>query len=259
MPKTVCVVMSLLFPLAMGLEGQAGTPHLSFEVASVKAVTPPADRRFTIGSHFGQDGINFSYVTLRSCIASAYDIEPYRIIGPDWINDKMYSIVAKSSAPGTRVQLLAMLQSLLEDRFKLKLHHEMKDFPVYALLIAKGGSKIRTAEDSSNPGLRPDGGGWMARHVSMSQLAVFLSGGLVGLDRPVLDMTGLSGYFDFRLDYASIPGRSAAELETLQNDTAVLPSIFTAVRDQLGLSLSARKGSIDVLVIDDVTQKPVEN
>jgi uncharacterized protein (TIGR03435 family) len=147
-----------------------------------------------------------------------------------------------------------MLQALLMDRFKLAVHREKKDCPMYALVVGKNGPKLHEAEvGRSQSSTERSRGHLTAQRISMPTLAEALS---AEVDRPVADMTGLKGAFDLTLEWA--PGESQWDARVIA-DSAVKPSIFTALQQQLGLKLEARKGPIEVLVIDHAERVPAEN
>jgi uncharacterized protein (TIGR03435 family) len=187
------------------------------------------------------EGIRYSNVTLKSAIAQAYSVASYQITGgPEWLASERYDIAAKASAAAPRPQLMLMLRTLLEERFGLRLHQETRELPIYALVVGKGGPKIRAVADTGATEL---GGGddhqLTARQVSMEALVRTFSRQF-GIQ--VVDLTGLHGVFDFNLDY--VPD------DVAPSDDTVAPSIFTAVQEQLGLRLDPRKGPVEVVVID---------
>jgi len=143
-----------------------------------------------------------------------------------------------------------MLQALLAERFGLKTHTENRKFASYALVVDKRGSKLQ-AESTASDGAFIFGEDHMtARAISMAGLAARLSGPVFKLDRPVVDMTGIKGSYDFTLNWAS---------EGVLADGRSSPSIFTALQEQLGLRLEARKISFRIRVIDHVDQAPTGN
>jgi len=146
-----------------------------------------------------------------------------------------------------------MLQTLLAERFQLQVHRETKELPVYALVAAKGGPKLHKAEPGGNTDMRGENGSFVFRGTSMPQFSEDLST-LSQVDRPVLDRTGIPGVFDFNLKF----GESNDEMKRalIAGDGA---SIFTLIQEQLGLKLEARKGPVEMLVIDHVEMAPVEN
>jgi uncharacterized protein (TIGR03435 family) len=138
-----------------------------------------------------------------------------------------------------------MAQRLLADRLKLALHRETTTMAVYNLVVGKNGPKLQKSTDSQHSGTSSKGGHVTATHVSMAEFAYQISR-WTGI--PVFDKTGIEGAFDFKLDYARE-----------DHDDTDLPSIFTAVQQQLGLKLEAAKGPVEVLVIDHAEKIPTEN
>jgi bla regulator protein BlaR1 len=242
----------------------------SFEVASVKP-GDPGSRRFGIGSRGTQ--FQVTNAPLKMMIGFAYDIQNHQILGgPKWIISDRFNIEARPGpgAPmatgpeGLRAQRL-MLQSLLEERFKLRLHREIRIEQVYELVVAKGGPRLTP---SAGPGA--DGregifgrgfGGLTATNRPIESLAGLLS---QRLGRSVIDKTGLSGKYDFELSF--MPEVSPGDLElfgppppeAIPPADANLPSIFTALPDQIGLKLESARGPVEVVVIDSA-EKPDAN
>jgi bla regulator protein BlaR1 len=185
-------------------------------------------------------------ITLREAVRMAYHLnEPELFGGPKWVDTEHFDIEGKTASPVPRDQIMQMLQSLLADRFKVKVHRETRELPVYALTIAKNGPKLPTAAT-------PDGGISSApRNVTakgaMIDTLVRMLGDL--LMRPVLNRTGLEGIYNIRLDFAPLEG---------VGDDTPAPSLFTAIQEQLGLKLEATKGPVEVLVIDSA-EKPDAN
>jgi uncharacterized protein (TIGR03435 family) len=245
---TVPIAVGVLNAPRMRAQGPATGPE--FEVASVKPNKPqPGPLRVSTSVENGR--LNFINVTLKNCIRQAFSLRPYQISGgPGWLADDRFDVIAKAAGPADKAQVMRMLQTLLADRFKLKFHIETKEMPVYSLVVAKNGLKIKEANDDGN-GTQIDGDPQhplSARNISMAGFAGTLSR-LQELDRPVIDATGLKGVFNLSLNYS--PDDAAP------SDNAG-PSIFTALTEQLGLKLEAGKGPVDILVIDHV-EKPSDN
>jgi len=218
---------------------------------------------------FTDDGYSAMGVTLHKLIQEAYGIyDKNRISGePQWANSDLYDIEAKMDEADLAAlhaldvhQRSEVLRSLLADRFKLAAHLETKDFPIYALVVDKNGSKLKLSTHDSEWANRPKGMGGLitrsqtgqltAQWMSMPSLAQFLSN---GAGRKVVDKTGLTGHYDLSLDWApehqvsSVP--NASNTPPLPSDPTG-PSIFTALRQQLGLRLDPQTGPLEVLVID---------
>jgi uncharacterized protein (TIGR03435 family) len=277
--------------------GQA-TQSLTFEVASVKPSPPiPPDGRVYFGPARGGPGtpdpgqISWSYAPLKSMLMTAYDVKPYQISGPAWMAAERYDVIVKVPRGATKEQVTIMWQNLLAERFGMVVHHESREFQVEELVVAKGGSKLKeTAEDLTVP--LPEGppklkngelvspgvvsmlfsgpsprAHTMARAQPISQLAVMLSN---QLNRPVLDKTGLTGRYDFALDYniggaqappppAGLPGPGPAAAAPADNASDPGHDLVAAVQQELGLRLVASKAKLDVVVVDKAEKVPAAN
>lgn len=226
----------------------------SFEVASVKVPPVVGGELYNINLGTVQhDTVTLTNVSLADCIRFAYGLSSdLQLFGPDWIKSKelRYDIVAKTAPGTTREQTLPMMQALLAERFKLALHPERRVLAYYALVVAKGGAKMREAQDA--PASVPNGVQGQLRIISnrmrMSSVVTLLSRYMRAL---VVDQTGLAGEFEVKLvwtpDDRPIP------------DDERGPSVFTAVEEQLGLRLVPQKGPMEVLVVDRAEKTPTEN
>ncbi|HWF11485.1 MAG TPA: TIGR03435 family protein [Bryobacteraceae bacterium] len=223
----------------------AQTPRPAFEIASIKPGTPDDPLRFRLepGGRYLVSG-----ASLRTLIADAYDIREYQVSGvPAWGKSGRFSIEAKTSAPippwpESNKLLAQMVQSLLEDRFRLAVHRETRQDTIYNLVVAKSGFKLKTASPDAPAGFEMEPG----RIHSLAVPLEYLAGSLANvLERPVYDKTGIAGKYDYWLTYT--PDDAPAP------DPAV-PSIFTAVEQQLGLRLESAKGPVETVVIDHVEQ-----
>lgn len=213
----------------------------SFEAATIKPAVPDA------GGSSGEDGRNgvlrVYNVTLKRSIRYAYAIAEDQIVGgPKWIDDVRYDIVAKSDHPAGEPELLTMLQPLLADRFKLEFHHESRMIQGYALTVAKGGIKANVSDPDRHSGGNGGRGFIDTAASQISALTIRLSA-LLG--RPVVDMTGDKRRFDFHLRWT--PDDTRTGTDSTASDS---PSLFTALREQLGLKLESRRVLVDVLVVD---------
>jgi uncharacterized protein (TIGR03435 family) len=207
----------------------------------------PGGQRFTARS-----------LPLLALIMLAYDTTPDRISGvPASFNIELYDIEASCDHPIKQEQALQMLQTLLADRFKLTLHRENRERPIYALVVGKGGPKLQEAAEAlSKPDMQRSGRGFAYKSAPMSTLTLILS---QQLDRPVVDKTALNGRYDFTLEYArERVGRGAPEGREPAPNPDGLPSIFTAVQEQLGLKLEPQKGPVEFIVVDHA-ERPTEN
>jgi uncharacterized protein (TIGR03435 family) len=232
----------------------AATPV--FDVASLKPVHSTGDR-YSINLGTARPGeVTLTNATLSDCLRYAYGItNDAQIQGPDWIRNKevRFDIVAKTSPDMPLPQLLLMLQTLLIERFHLVLHREQQVLPFLALVPGKKAPELREGIDSADAPRSFIPGRIISNRLSMQVLATLLSR---FMRMTVLDMTGLKGSYDVKLLWTPENLRPGGEV----NDTDVPgPSIFTAVQEQLGLKLESRKGPVEVLVIDQADQVPVEN
>jgi len=184
----------------------------------------------------------FENTTLSRLIQLAYDVQGRNMIGPDSLSSDRYDMTATVDAPLTRTQMLPMLQGVLAERFALRLHTEMRTLPVYALRVAKGGSKLQPA--GANAKCDPPGAHGLAEitgEFDMTRLAHTLGG---AVDLPVIDATGLSGTYSVCLGFA--PSKPGADTSMLDTD------MFAAVREQLGLYLAPEKAPVKMLVVDHI-------
>jgi len=231
--------------------GQAAPTSASFEVASIR---PSQDARRAASMGPAPGGRRFRAVNmpLLWLISSAYDISIRQLSRlPDSFGSGNYDIDATSVQPASREQMMRMLQSLLEDRFKLRLGRETKDLPVYVLKIAKGGPKLDENKDGADLEARKSMVGKETyRNFSMSLFANILSG---DVEDTVVDQTGLTGSYDFKLEYT--PDRLGPGVKE-GREPAYLdgPSLFTALREQLGLELSRQKTPVEFLTIDHIEE-----
>lgn len=177
------------------------------------------------------------------------DGRDYLLKGPEWMDTENFDISAKFPPGTSEPDTLLMLQRLLDERFKLTLHRESHEFPAYALVIDKYDSKLRPTATPGPYRFSARGGHAVGTSVTVAQFADRLS---KEVGRQVVDFTGLTGQFDLTLDWKpDQPGNP---------DTADdRPSIFSALREQLGLKLEPRKVPLDVLIVDAAVKVPVEN
>ncbi len=234
-----------------------------FEVATIKPVEPNAKAARYIVMQ-GNNRFVTKYYTLKLLIAAAYDLSPKVISGgPAWLESDHFDIVALTpgDARPTREEQMTMLRALLADRFKLEFHRERKSFSIYELDVAKNGARLKhsTAPESDPAAListvYPDHIHLPARNASMAEFASLLQRAV--LDRPVVDKTGLTGKYDFDLDWAPDETQFGGEVAVAPTDAAS-PPFFLAIEQELGLHLQARRGPAEALVVDSA-QLPSAN
>jgi uncharacterized protein (TIGR03435 family) len=250
-------------PHLVAFAQQAQRP--AFEIASVKP-GDPNERRRGIGSRGTQLQVLNS--SLKAMVGFAYDVENDQIFGgPKWIDADLYTIDARPNAatplplPNDSTNVKLMLQSLLAERFKLALHRETRSQPIYELVVAKRGPKLKgTAGPDANgrQGIFGRPGYWAANNQGIGALVGTLSR---QLGRPVSDKTGLTGKYDFTLTYTpelAQPVSGTPRSDALPPVDPNVPSIFTALEEQLGLRLESVRGSVEVLVVDNA-ERPDPN
>jgi uncharacterized protein (TIGR03435 family) len=233
--------------------GQAAAP--AFDVATVKLPGPrePLDIRTSPGGR-----LTVTNLRLKDVISQAYGVKYYQISGgPAWLDTERFDIEAKAEGDPSHDLMMRMLQTLLEDRFQLKVHREMKEGAVYTLTVSRGGSKLTEAaplkdgeranvySGRTGSGNAPAISYWkQGRRASMAMLATALE---ETLHRPVQDQTGIKGDFDFKFEYAAD-----------ETNPGEFPSLFTAIQEQLGLRLESAKGPVEMLVVERA-EKPSGN
>ncbi|QEE30373.1 TIGR03435 family protein [Terriglobus albidus] len=235
----IAVVATLSLPAAAQVVS-------SFEVASVRRVVK--QEGYTSISPSGAPHFTARNVTLSLLIQIAFGVDGDQVAGgPGWLNSELYDIAAKanSDAPLSYEQLRGPLQRLLQERFGLKVHRETREVPGYALVVAKGGSKLPiTGEPGDEKGyvLRD---AVQNRSASMATLAGMLT---IPVGRPVVDETGLTGNYVISLKFAPMD----------TNDSG-LPSLPSAMEEQLGLKLEPKKIRREILVVDAANKEPKED
>jgi len=249
-----------------------------FDVASLKPNLK--HERFFIKTAPGGK-LSAANITLKRLIAVAYSVTDYQIFGVvNWLESQTFDLEAQAPGPADLGQIRLMLQSLLDERFKLKIHRETRELPIYSLVLAKAGgngpgllrspggdcSAATTSQDSPPDASRrppipcgtvnPGFGRISGRRGHISQLADRLS---TILGRTVIDETGLTGTFDIDLSWTPDPafepgipppGQSRSDLSG--------PSIFTALEEQLGLHLRSGKGPVETIVVDSAERLSVQ-
>jgi uncharacterized protein (TIGR03435 family) len=279
------MVMKAFVSIAIGLTLSlltvaAQTPDAArpaFDVASVKPNTAPACVRFQCGvtTQPKSGRLVIQYYSLVQLVRTAFSVRTDDIVGgPPWRDDDKFDIEGKADGPVPNDQTLyLMLQSLLADRFKLAVHRETRDVPMYGLVVGKGGARLKrvAAVNPQNSGQPASGGGrgfpgagtlqlirrdenirQVSGQASMSELATFLSRvsgrSVIEAGRPVFDETGLTGNFEIKLEWLAESG-FPGELD---------PGLVSAIEGTLGLKIENRKGAGEVLVIDHA-EKPSRN
>lgn len=260
---------ALMAAAAVIAQTPAATP--AFEVASVKPSAPITDGRVMVSMGGDPGRINYVGLPLRMLIARAYNVKDYQVTGLDDFGGDRYDVVATIPPNTPREQVPLMLQTLLAERFKLKLHREQKEMPVYGLVVGKGGPKMKEVEPApgGNRQVNMRMGKLDLPKATFANLADVLSR---MLDRPVLDMSGTTAFYDIALEFTpdesirggmmgmrmagpgAVPAGPAPD-----RPEGSAPNIFTAIQEQLGLKLESRKAPVEILVVDYAEKVPTEN
>lgn len=264
-------ILAVLLAAASTMNPQTAAPQL--EVATVRASDPAKEH---LGLYWRQpDGFKRAGTTLRGMIGYAYGV-PSSVKGlvqggPAWMTSQAFDVQVKVDAATTErwskmtqqavdEERRAVERELLAERFHLKVHREMRETPAFVLTLAKGGSKLQTpiAEKDLQAGVPQSrinfpGRGQMQGHSALlSNLARSLMAEPEAEGRPIVDRTGLTGLYDFTLRWAPLD----ASVPTDPGEQ--LPSLFTALEEQLGLKLIPGKAQMEIIVVDSV-ERPSEN
>lgn len=219
---------------------------MAFEVASIKAAAPQEMGRISVHMSTDQGRLKYENVSLADLICTAYRILHRQVNGPDWIKSTRFDIAAKFPDGVNEKVAPEMLKTLLADRFALKVHEETREMALYAIMQAKTGPKMKSAEKPGNFGTNTSKTlAHMMGTATITSLADNLS---ASMDRPVVDQSGLEGAWVIDLQWAP-EGADAPDA----------PSIFTAMQEQLGLRLAPAKGPVKFLVVDHIERAPSEN
>ncbi len=333
--------VGLVLLVSCASQAQAPTEETpAFEVASIKPAAPQPAGMLRVMMRGGPGTpdpgqLTYTNVTLKNILMNAYDVKGYQIQGPGWLDSERYDVMAKIPKGATKEQFRLMLQNLAAERFKVALHRDTKEMPVYSLVVGKNGPKMKESVEDPAPkdGAGSEGGpsagntggaalaprpldphgpvvsgripvgkdgmpqlppgspkGTMMMMMNGGRFRMNASGqtmvGLVNmlanqLGRPVIDNTGLTGKYDFTLDFAPeeggrMPGpMGAMPIQApshagegggggggpLASQPEGQPglSLFTAVQEQLGLKLEQKKGPVELIVIDRAEKVPTEN
>jgi bla regulator protein blaR1 len=246
---------------------QTPAPPKQFDFATIKP-NSSSDHRVLLSLPPGGRFISTG-TTLKMLMTEAYNVRDFQIFGgPGWLNTDRWDIAAKADDVADRIsieQFRPMLRALIEDRFQLRVRREMKELPAYILSVGKGELKLHANSGEPGPMLRMGRGELTGKKVQMPMILQALS---QQLGRPVIDKTGLTGEYDFALQWTPEPGQGGfpggppggppgAGPEP-PPPGADGPSIFTAIQEQLGLRLDSQKAPVETIVIDGV-EKPSEN
>lgn len=226
---------------------QTETARPAFEAASIK---PNNSASGSSSSHGSKGQVLMTNVSLKRLIERAYGVKPFQVTGPGWMESVYFDIAAKYPPDTKRGDQAIMLRTLLEDRFKLAVHMESKEMPGYALVVAKGGFKLKPVEPAGGSSTNTNEVERVltltVKHTSIAQLTDLLGR---ELRQMVVDKTGIEGVYDFQMKWTN---------DDQNTDTSVA-SLFTALQDTLGLKLQAAKVPVPIVVVDHVERTPTDN
>jgi len=238
---------AVLFAIHLALPAQTAPPDPRFDVVSIKP-NDSADRRRSM-SVTPRGGLRCIDYTLKDLIRLAWDARDFQIRGgPKWLDADRYDIEANPANPrqpyaDDPLRLRVMVQSMLAERFRLKLHSETRDERVYFLTVGTHGTSLSPVGDAVDhtTSMRDSKGQMFATRIDMPILARNLAA-LVGA--PVIDQTNLKGVYNIALEWNADEVAPAA-------DSASAPSLFTALQQQLGLKLEPGRAPVEILVVDE--------
>jgi uncharacterized protein (TIGR03435 family) len=277
----------------------------TFDAASVKPAPPPSpDGRGMIFLNAAPSGgpgtkdpgrIHYPFTTLKNVLTNAYNVKNFQITGPAWLDTERFDITATMPPDTTKEQFRVMLQNLLAERLKMTVRRETKELPMYSLLVAKNGPKMKESLEAAppktdgvpaqlppppmEPKMGPDGFPIFPPRPLGSPITVVIMNGRARIEgrgnttqeladrlialtsRPVTDATALKAKYDFIVTFApeSMNGPMGLIPAAVTPDADALPDIFAAVQSQLGLRLEPKKGPVEMIVIDHIEKTPTEN
>ncbi len=293
----ICILL-LCPPSVLGQE-PAVPVRAAFDVASIKETPPPTESiragQFRVGVTVNGSRADYGFMSLADLIPYAYRVKPFQLSGPNWLNETRWDIVAKIPEGQSLSRAPEMMQRLLAERFKLSVHHENREQSVYALVVGRGGPKLKEAAAQEEA----DGGGGLSVRMNNDSIAiggsatgaVRLTAGSNGgmqmqmptitmsaladrltqfMDRPVVDATALTGIYQVTLDVppdamagmaftqklAAFAGSGAFGTSAGAADTG--NAIIRAVK-ALGLDLQSRKAPVETIIVDRLDKRPTEN
>lgn len=242
--RTISGPVVVIFALGAAL-GQPQDSRPAYLAASVKPNTSGSESSSSNGSK-GQ--IVFNNLTLKRLIERAYNLKPFQLSGPDWLDGVRFDIAAKYPPDTKNEDRTLMLRTLLEERFKLAVHRQSKEMPGYALVVGKS-FKLKPVEAG---GAGTDSNGGRVRTLTAKKTSMALLADLIArnLGETVVDRTGLDGVYDFELRWTN---------DDQATDTDSAPSLFIALQETLGLRLQRQKVPVEMVVVDHAERVPTEN
>lgn len=285
-------MLRLLFVCLLTLTASFAQTRLEFEVASIRPTAEQGQAQVAAGIHIDGSQVRVTSLSVKDYIAIAYGTRLNQITGPDWLGSQRFDVAAKLPEGAKQADVPVMLQALLAGRFRLKMHREMKEFPVYVLEAAKTGVKLVEVEgsaDAADAGAINIAAGGNSAGVAISygnggsftlaeksletkKLSMTTFADLLTrfLDRPVIDKTNLKGLYDMTLDLTP-EDRLVMLIRSAVTAGVVLPPQALALLDigssdslvnslrKAGLTLESRREALEVIVVDEIQKTPTEN
>jgi uncharacterized protein (TIGR03435 family) len=249
--------IKLVFVCVLAIESfaaGAAAQKPAFEVATIKPSKESVKFEHDGKTTFSGDTLVMQDVSVNTCIKLAYHVQDRQIAGPDWLTSDHFDVTAKSDSPVDEDTMKQMLQTLLADRFALRFHREPREMKAIILTAASGGAKLKpAAAPDAKPFRENTANSTIAKSMPIGEFADFISG---PLEIPIVDRTGLTGKYDFVLDFTPYLPDPGKNMDGTRPDTTAI--LKAALNDELGLKMTAEKAPIDVLVVDHV-EKPSEN
>ena len=281
--------------LTIGTASFAQAPPAGFEVASIRLSNINGSEQVVAGSKIDGAQVKLTGLSLVDMLGMATNLRRYQIVGPDWLPSDRFDVAAKLSAGANAAQVPAMIEALVRERFGMMTHREKRDFPVYALVVGKAGTKLRESDpDPAGSAVETKDTATVAISGGRNGTSINFGGGSIMnvannrfdakkltmpsfaealgrfMDKPVVDMSGMTGQYDFTLEFdpndfnamiihsalaagVSLPPQALRLLDTASGD-----SIFSEIQ-KLGLKLESRKAAIEVMVVDHIERKPTAN
>jgi uncharacterized protein (TIGR03435 family) len=292
--KLAGIILFVVVPMLTYAQTTDARP--TFDAASIKLSDPAANFVRSGGGPGTRDPGLFTCenCSLIALLSRAYDVERYRVSAPDWMQNSKFVVSAKVPAGATQEMFRLMMQNMLAERFKLAIHREQKEMRSYDLVIAKGGPKLkRSAEE---PPAKDDAAETAPKHPEPTELpkigkdgyptlpSGYSEAAMEGRQRimypgqtmqwfagrmsaqlgcPAMDLTGLTGKYDFALfwSYSASNDTSAITSNTPPTGADFDPgvSLVEAVQSQLGLKLVQKKETVEIIAVDHVEKTPTEN
>jgi uncharacterized protein (TIGR03435 family) len=233
--------------------GAASAAEPVFAVASIKPSAAEVKFEHDGKTEVFPGAVTMRDVTVATCIKWAYEVQDSQISGPGWLQSDHFDVMARADEPVAVEQLKLMMRTLLTDRFKFSFHRQDKELRSFLMTIAKGGHKLHESAPGETQSRQNSAIGTIVKAMTMGEFANFIAG---PLQLPVVDMTGLTGKYDFALDFT--PYLPANERVMKMEFAEANGIIAAAMQGELGLKLESKKEMVNVMVVDHV-EKPSEN